>query len=104
MTTTYEFVVETLENDGADPDIIDTCGFESMAEAEHYAWACVEPWRIALRRDTGNDMVGLTDRFYAYPDADGKLPEFMETATDLADGPPIPKKYRALRIPIDPRN
>lgn len=103
MPTTYEFVVETLdyyEGCGNDPDIIDTSAFDTLAEATDVAMRCDEPWRIALRRDTGNEDEGLTDRWYAYPDHDGRLPELMEDMIGAQNGPPVPARFRALRFPV----
>lgn len=97
MTTTYEFVVETL--DELD-DIIDTSGFDTLDEASLCAQQCDEPWRIALRRDTGNDVEGLTERYYAYPDKNGKLPERMETCDGAEDGPNVPKRFRDMTFPV----
>lgn len=104
METIYEFVVEELdfyEGCGDDPDIIDVNAFDTLKEAAAFAAKCDGPWRIALRRDTGNEAEGLTDRFYAYPDASGKLPETFESATGFQDGPAVPKRFRALTFPID---
>lgn len=100
MPTTYEFVLETVDEHD---DIIDTSGFDTMKEAHEYALMCDEPWRICLRRDTGNNVEGITDRFYAYPDANGRLPQRMETCDDAGDGPNVPKKYRAMTFPVDTR-
>lgn len=106
MPTTYEFVVETLDPyEGCDgnPDILDTCAFDTLKEAHEYALSCEEPWRICLRRDTGNDGEGITERYYAYPDTDGKLPERMESGHEFNDGPDVPKRFHNLRIPFDVR-
>lgn len=106
MATSYEFVVETLdfyEGCGGNPDIIDCPAFETLEEATAYAAACDEPWRIALRRDTGNDAEGVTSRFYAYPDHGGRLPEIMESADGAHDGPVVPQRFREITIPIDAR-
>lgn len=106
MATTYEFVVEELdfyEGCGDDPDIIDVNAFDTMQEAAAYAEQCGNPWRIALQRNTGNDADGLTSRFYTYPDANGKLPEYFESATGFQDGPAVPKRFRALVFPMDGR-
>lgn len=106
MPVSYEYVVETLdwyEGCGDDPDIIDTNAFDKLDDAERYATLCDEPWRIALRRDYGNDIEGLLTRFYAYPDETGKLPEIMETATGYADGPNVPNRFRNVVIPTDKR-
>lgn len=106
MPVTYEFVVETLDfyvGCGDDPDIIECPEFDTLREAAAYAAACDEPWRIALRRDTGNDLEGVTSRFYAYPDSGGRLPARMESAFGLDDGPDVPARFRSLTIPIDRR-
>lgn len=104
MPTYYEFVVETLDTYpgcGDDPDIIDTSAFDSLEEAHNFAKLCEESWRIALRRDTGNQDEGLTERYYAYPDDSGQLPQNMETAMGFEDGPKIPSKYIKMKFPVD---
>jgi hypothetical protein len=106
MPTTYEFVVETLDiyaGCGDDPDIIDTSGWETLDAAHRFAQSCDEPWRIVLRRDTGNDAEGITDRYYAYPDGTGTLPAVMETFMGGEDGPAVPQKFLKLKFPIDVR-
>ena len=103
MPTTYEFVVETLDfypGCGDDPDIIDTSGWETLEEAHLFAMQCEEPWRIVLRRDTGNDAEGITERYYAYPEADGRLPDIMETGMGFRDGPPVPKRFLGIVFPV----
>lgn len=100
MPTSYEFVVETLDGEGDDPDILDTVPFDTLAEARGYAIACDDPWRIALRRDRGNEAEGLIERHYAYPGESGRLPERMESATGFQDGPLVPVRFRNVRIPL----
>jgi hypothetical protein len=103
MATIYEFVAETLDfypGCGDDPDVVDCCFFPELNEAHEFVRQEDGPWRIALVRDTGNDLDGLTGRFYAYPDSSGFLPERMETCTGAGDGPVVPKKYRRLIFPI----
>lgn len=103
MATKYEFVVETLDfYQGCDgePDIVDCPAFDTLGEASRYASLCEHPWRIALRRDSGNEAEGLTSRFYAYPDSDGRLPGKMETGSGFADGPSVPGRFRAMTFPI----
>jgi hypothetical protein len=95
MATTYEFVVEELYEADDDSDIMDCPAFDTMEEARSYAHSVEGPWRICLRRDTIHDLEGITDRYYAYS-AGGKLSDFMETATDLQDGPKVPKKYLTM--------
>lgn len=100
MTTTYEFVVEELdfyEGCGDDPDIIDCPAFESLKEALDYASTVEIPWRLALRRDTGNDFDGLISRYYAYVE-NGHFQEYMESASGMKDGPKTPQKFLKLEI------
>lgn len=96
MTTTYEFVVEELDfypGCGDDPDIIDTSAFDTMTEARRFmAQPFDNPVRLCLRRDTGNEAEGLTDRFYAYP-VNGRLPDRFESCTGAEDGPPVPSRF-----------
>lgn len=102
MVTTYEFVVETLDfydGCGDDPCIIDTVGFDTLNQARIFAFGCDAPFRFALRRDTSNEYEGIIARYYAYPDKDGKLPEYMETANNFQDGPRVPKRYRDMVFP-----
>lgn len=107
MVTVYEFVVETLDyydgHEPGNPDIIDTSGFDTLPEALAFANQCEEPWRIALRRDVGNDVEGLTDRGYAYPDANGRLPERFETCDGAQDGANVPKRFSDMVFPLDTR-
>ena len=98
----YEFVVETLDfYDGCEdnPDIIDTSGYDTLKEAEEIASACDEPWRIALRRDVGDDLEGVVDRAYAYPDANGRLPEYFTYGMG-EEGPRVPNRFRDVIFPI----
>ncbi len=94
---TYEWVVETLDyyQDAlGDSDIIDTCAFPSYNKALNAALNCDEKyWQIALRRDVGNDVDGLTDRLYAYPASDGQLPEYFDDSNVK-----IPQIYRDINI------
>jgi hypothetical protein len=106
MATVFEFVVETLDyykGCGSSPDIIDCPAFDTLNNAAEYAKDCEEPWRIALRRDTGNDEEGLMSRFYAYPDAEGRLQDTMESADGAHDGPAVPGRFRKLVFPVDSR-
>lgn len=101
MTTTYEFVIEELDfytGCGDDPDIIDCPAFDTLGEALKYAKSVEGDWRLALRRDTGNDCEGLTERYYAYVGSNGCFQETMETATDAQDGPKTPKKFLDMII------
>lgn len=95
MTTTYEFVVEQidpLDLGEDDPDIYDTSGFDTMEEARKFKGMIDNPSRICLRRDTGNDVEGLIDRYYAYV-TDSKLQEQFESCVGAADGPMVPKRF-----------
>lgn len=97
MTVIYEWVLETLsyyKDFGGGPDILDTSGYGTLAEALNAARIADERfWRIALRRDVGNDIEGLTDRLYAYPHADGKLPEYFDD-TNVK----VPERYRSPNV------
>lgn len=105
MTTTYEFVVETLDfytGCGDDPDVMDTWGFDTLAKATAFTTGFKDPWRIALRRDVGDEDEGLTDRAYAYPDADGRLPEYMTYGAG-EEGPRVPVRFLKIILPLDNR-
>lgn len=93
MPTTYEFVVEQMESCNDDADIIDTSGFDRMDEAIEFRNQCNEwPTRICLRRDTGNDLEGITERYYAYA-SNGVLQDRFESCMGAQDGPPVPKRF-----------
>lgn len=99
---TYEYVLETLdfyEGCGDNPDIIDTSGYDTLYDAHKVALKCDEPWRIALRRDVGNDLDGITDRAYAYPDASGRLPEYFTYGAG-EEGPRVPNRFRDVIFPV----
>lgn len=105
IMVTYEFVLETLdyyEGCGDNPDIIDTSGYPTLFEAHEQALKSDEPWRIALRRDVGDDLEGITDRAYAYPDASGRLPEFFSYGAG-EEGPRVPLRFKQMFFPIDSR-
>lgn len=104
MPVVYEFVVETLdfyEDCGNDPDIIDTNAFQTLRDAYDYTKSCDEPWRICLRRDVGNDLEGLIERHYAYPDMTGQLPEIFESAMGFQDGSDVPVRFRGMVFPVN---
>lgn len=97
MAKTYEFVVEELdfyEGCGDDPDITEPHFFYAIEEAVAYASSSDEPWRICLCLTVGNQVEGITARWYAYPDENGVLPMRMESGTGFQDGPIVPNKYR----------
>ncbi|MEI7892006.1 MAG: hypothetical protein WCI05_02880 [Myxococcales bacterium] len=89
MTVHYDWLVEVLEDDLTDdPDIIDTLTFMTLEGARDWI-AFVRPihYRLGLVRDVGNDWNGLTDRQWAYVDADGTLPDTFD------GGASIPKRF-----------
>ena len=97
MTVHYEFTVETLDfydGCGDNPDIVDTMAFDTLQEAAGYARTLDAPWCIALVRSAGNDLDGLKDRHWAYPQPNGKLPARFE------DGPAVPAKFLTLAFPV----
>lgn len=106
MTTVYEFVVETLDwydPRHPDPDIIDVNVFDTLADAQAYTSQLTQTWRVALRRDRGNNVNGMLDRFYAYPDRLGTLPYYFESCQGAKDGPVVPARFEKLRLPVDRR-
>ena len=91
MPVTYEWKLELMDEHG---DIVDALHFsenelQDALEAfirhapDHHAAA------IALVRDTGNDVDGITDRQHAYL-MDGTLPEAFEY------GAKIPARIRGI--------
>lgn len=92
MPVTYEWVTEELDAPGDDPEILDTYASATYAEAVEKGKSSDGPYRIALRRDRGNDTEGLIERHYAYVIA-GKLSAIMETCDGAEDGPTVPKRF-----------
>lgn len=101
---TYEWVCEILaerpsaDND-FDPDIVDGQfgdSYEQVRWYASYAIANSNSFRIAVVRNEGNEIDGLTWRGYAYVDYgfENRLQERFETATDLQDGPKVPKRFQ----------
>lgn len=89
MTVCYGWLVEELENDSDDPGIVDTLSFPLLVEARQWtAFADLAYFRIGLVRDVGTDWDGLTDRQWAYLDADGALPD------EFDGGASIPQRFR----------
>lgn len=89
MATTYEWIVETLDDDG--DDIMEVDHFDTYAEARDYA-AKQARASVGLVRDVGNDVEGLTDRLWAYV-VDGKLPEVFEQGHDMPTEVRVPKRF-----------
>ena len=86
----YEWIVEELEDGGSDSDIIDTNGYPTLAEARSHADSIITRGGVAcigLVRDVGNEWDGLTDRQWAYLNADGALPD------EFDDGVSIPRRF-----------
>lgn len=86
----YEWIVEELEGGGSDPDIIDTNDYPTLAEARSHADSIINRGgfaRIGLVCNVGNGWDGLTDRQWAYLDADGALPDKFDY------GASIPRRF-----------
>ncbi len=88
---TYEWTVERQDEHG---DIFDTRSYDTLAEAKADAanQEAADSVEICLVRDVGNDIVGIVDRQWAYPDANGKLP------CCFGDGAAIPKRFNAVQV------
>jgi len=90
---TIEWLLEELEEDGsADPDILDTHCFPTLAEARAFAAQCDLPLRFGLVRDRGDDLEGIVDRQWAYVE-DGKLPERFDWGGGEDGGAKVPARY-----------
>jgi len=63
VRTTYEWVAENTNSDG---DIVDTCGHDTLAAAKSVAALPGCAVVISLRRDVGDDRLGIVDRQQAY--------------------------------------
>jgi hypothetical protein len=98
MTTTYEWIVEHLDGEPAgDPDILEVCHYDTYREAALETGVRTmlkrkKNYRVALVREVGNDVEGLTERMWAYV-VDGELPEYFEIATDMITSVRVPKRY-----------
>lgn len=99
MKTTYEWCAEQVDDCG---DIIDTTRHDSRAQA---AAEAVDPTlgavkvQVALVRETGDDLHGMTGRFYAYV-RNGRLDRRFSSCDGddgqpLNDGPDVPKRFLA---------
>jgi hypothetical protein len=96
-TLYYEWIVEQMDPETVgtdDPEIMDTSAFDSLAEAKAFAAGCDLPVVIGLTRNVGNDAEGLIDRAWAYPDADGKLPEWFDYGDGALTGAPVPARFQ----------
>lgn len=81
----YEWSVETLCEDME--DIIDSW-FSDVFPVEPLE----QNQRICLVRNEGNEMKGITDRYWAYL-INGKLPEYFEDGQSLQTNIKVPVKY-----------
>lgn len=100
MARYYEWTLHNLDEDG---DIIDHIFSEdlgwylkSYASELKEALAGSPVWQLELWRNDGDDVEGMTDRWYGYYDAaDGLAPEFdIEALGDRnSGGPKIPKRF-----------
>jgi hypothetical protein len=90
MTTTYEWVIETLEDEGE--DIAEVNHAETYAEALRWASSIEGRYDIGLVRDVGNDLVGITDRAWAYV-KEGALPETFSYGAGEDSGIRVPKRF-----------
>lgn len=99
--TYYEWIVEELEANGfADPDIYDTHAFDNAIEAATFAKGCTLPVRLGVTRNRGNEVEGLVDRQWAYPDeTTGQLPERFDWGGGETGGAKVPTSvHRMWRI------
>lgn len=79
----YEWSLETIDEN---EDIIDS-DFSDKPFAE-----IGETQRMCLVRNEGNEIDGLTDRYWAYV-VDGKLPEYFEDGSGYEIDIKVPDKY-----------
>jgi hypothetical protein len=95
MAVTYEWAVECQDEHGDIQDVRSFDSFrEAMAERAAADWPKVE---IALVRSVGNNVVGMTERHYAYLRDDGTLEpvfsSYHEEGRGACDGPAVPKRF-----------
>ncbi len=84
----YEWICEQLDADG---DVVDVNHFTTREEAQQHQ---EEGDNIGLTRDTGDEDRGLTDRLWAYVQADGTLPLYFSDSLGEATGIAVPKRFR----------
>jgi hypothetical protein len=104
---TYEWAIEEADEDG---DIFNVDHADTLAEAldrqrESLSTAAetgAASVRVALLRITNDDIDGEQERFYAYLNEDGSLPEIMETCDEAQDGPPVPQRFHKEAAAIHP--
>ena len=82
--TTYEWTLETLENDEiVDSDFSDKLTFDKND---------LSGKDLGLVRNEGNEADGLTDRYWAYV-KDGKLPEYFSDGNNENIGIKVPQRF-----------
>lgn len=81
--TYYEWGAEHNDDD---ENINDCDFFDKLADAVAFI-AGVPGWEIVLVRNVGSDSEGVEDRQWAYPDADGNLPEHFD------GGAKVPQRF-----------
>lgn len=91
MGTRYEWIVEEVD---ADLDVIDTCAWDTAADAARYMRehlpADGSHFEFGLTRNVGDDDVGLQDREWAYVEPPAHvLPERFD------GGAAVPKRFIA---------
>lgn len=102
IKVSYEWDIETVSADEHE-DVLDhnfrdrlrDFGGEEMTLAMNFDGE--EPGtftRLVLVRTEGNEVEGITDRFWAYVTEDGKLPEYFQDATEHVTGIRVPKRLR----------
>lgn len=78
---TYEWIRETCDSDG---DIINVDHFDQQPDAK-------EGTEVALVRDDWHD--GMSDRLWAYADADGTLPTHFSDSAGAQTSIRVPKRF-----------
>ena len=97
----YEWIVEQMDPTtvgSGDPEVLDTSAFDTLAEAKRFAAQCDEPVVLGLTRNVGDDAEGLIDRAWAYPDAEGKLPEWFDYGDGAQSGAPVPARFHKEEV------
>lgn len=95
--TYYEWIVEQLVDASPDADIQDTNAFDNAIEATKFAKGTSGVVRLGVTRNRGNELDGLIDRQWAYPDETGQLPERFD------GGAKVPTSiHRMWRIWVTP--
>ena len=82
---TYEWIFEELDEDG---NIVDCDFSDTLTSANNN----LDGYDFGLVRNEGNEVYGITDRYWAYV-KDGKLPEYFQNGGGHTIKIKVPQKY-----------